>query len=172
MNLRLFSNPKVLVGIVVLLIALFVASRTATPQLSPSLQGSWVERLRQSRPLALDEIQPGGATGCVVAADRRQLLLPGGETCTFTITAAASSWLPATRVLSMTLVSGEITGSLVVEMRFDAQPLTVEESLVISQPVGFELPQGGAVLTLPGCTVTDEVLGRCAVQVAAARTPP
>lgn len=165
MNLRLFSNPKVLSGVVVLLVALFVASRTATPQLSPSLQSAWLERLRQSRPLALDEIQPGDATGCAVAADRRQLLLAGGETCTFTITAAASAWLPAARVLSMTLVSGEIAVPLAVEMRFDAQPLTVEESLVISQPVEFELPQGGGVLTLAGCTVTDEALGQCAVRI-------
>ena len=172
MKLQLFSNPKFLVGVVVLLIALFVLSRTATPQLGPSLQGASVEWLRQNRPLAMHEILSVEGTGCDVAADQGQLLLTAEETCTFTITAAASSWLPVARVLSLTLVSGEVTAPLVVEMRFDAQPLTVEKTLVLSQPVGLELPQGGAVLMLPDCTVTDEGLGKCAVQVAAPSTPP
>lgn len=164
MKLRLFSNPKFLIVLVVLLIALFVVSRTALPQVRPSLQGSWPERLHRSQPLGISEIQAGAGTGCTIDAARRQLLLPAEQSCTFTIT-AATSWLPATRVLSLTLTSGEIAAPLAVELRYAVQPLTVEASLVLSTPIGLEAPEGGAVLRLPACSTTDAEPGACAVQL-------
>lgn len=164
MKLRLFSNPKFLIFAVVLLIVLFAVSRTTLPQLRPSLQGSWPDRLHQTQPLGISEIQPAAGTGCNLDAAQRQLLLPVEQSCTFTIT-AATAWLPATRVLSLTLTGGEITAPLAVELRYAVQPLTVEASLVLSTPIGLEVPEGGAVLRLPACAATDGAPETCAVQL-------
>jgi hypothetical protein len=168
-QLGVFSKPKVLIVVVIVLLGLFVLSRTSVFRLEPALDANWLQQLRQTAALNVAQIhaEGGESSRCGRILDQRRLSVQAGQTCRFTIDPAPRSLLPLTRVLTMTLVAGEIVGPALVEMSFDERPLSSEQRLALGAPVAVDIPQAGGAITIPTCARAQDKPVACVIQIGA-----
>jgi hypothetical protein len=168
-QLAVFSKPKVLIVIVLALLGLFILSKTSVFHLEPALNAPWLQQLRQTAALDVAQIQAQGGESnrCGQTLDQRGLSVQAGQSCQFTIDPAPRGLLPLTRVLTMTLVAGEIVGPILVAMSFDDRELTSEQPLTLGVPVAVDIPQAGGEITIPTCTRVQDKPIPCVIQVGA-----
>jgi hypothetical protein len=162
-------NPKVLLVILLLLVALFVASlglgirgsRGEAP-LTPNLNAPWLQRLheRVTKKLTGQDLRVGGEadSGCLVGDE--QLQAPVEATCTFVIVPDRS-----TRRMRLKLAYGRAAR---LSLAQEGAPTVDGERLAAGEPAkAFAiLPDEEARLTLTGCAVDqDDRLGICLVSL-------
>ncbi|MBW7885118.1 MAG: hypothetical protein H3C34_21290 [Caldilineaceae bacterium] len=166
-RLNVFSNPKVLIAIIVVLVALFACSRTASQAYRPNLGAGWIQQLRRTAPVEMDQVRvdAGAPGGCRLDTVQRQLLLPAGQSCRFVIDRAPDSFIPVTRRINMTLITGTVSAPVQIQLLYDEQPLNTEETLEPAQGVAVEIPQNGGSLAFAGCANGEGEAAGCVVAI-------
>ena len=125
----------------------YIVSTASLVGWEPSLNDPRWQSLVAPTGLAIRDIVPND--NCQINVNRRELVVPHGQTCILDIKQATNN--AGTRAFSLRLSQGLLEGNVVLRLLFDGKPLTIEQQIAPLQSGSFELYEEGGQLFVPVC---------------------